>query len=129
VIDCDALEFLSQTRNNAIRAVALLMLESGSIKVPHVVWRDFCDIYEDEGSELAPHIAEKIKSKPSHRAAAGAIASRANSGFRLDPYTSSDWMACAVAEKEMYTLVTTPKKFAFYAGILNSPVISITDLV
>jgi len=129
VIDCHGLVFLAHTQNNAIRATALNLLEAGAIKVPHYVWREFRDAYEDEAEELEDHIADKIKLKAAHRAAAGAMASKANSGFRPEPYDDSDWIAGAIAESEVYVLITVSEKVDFYSQMLSCEVISITQLV
>jgi hypothetical protein len=129
VIDCHGLVFLAHTRNNAIRDMVLSLLEAGTIKVPHYVWREFRDAYEDEAHQLEDYIAEKIKSKAAHRAAAGAMASRADSGFRPEPYNDSDWMAGAVAQTEECVLITISEKVDFYSQLLNCEVISITRLI
>jgi hypothetical protein len=109
--------------------MVLSLLEAGTIKVPHYVWREFRDAYEDEAHQLEDHIAKKIKPKAAHRAAAGAMASRANSGFRPEPYNDSDWMAGAVAQTEECVLITISEKVDFYLQLLNCEVISITRLI
>lgn len=129
VIDCVGLEYLSRTQNNAIRAILYEMFKEGTLRVPQAVWDDFATIYEDEAEQLKPYVSERIRLKPAHRAAAGMLASKANSGFRLDPYGNSDWMAAAVADSESCTVVTTPSNLSFYASTLGLAAITLTDLV
>jgi hypothetical protein len=128
IIDCHGLEYISHTRNNMIRAKVYHLLETGILAIPQAVWDEFREIYEDEADDLGHHIKQKIRSKPKHRAMAGAIASKANSGFRPEPYSDSDWIAIAVAETESCILVTVPQNTEFYANLAGDIVIAIGDL-
>jgi hypothetical protein len=128
IMDCYALEFLSQTSSNIIRDTIIGMIQSGAIKIPQAVWDEFREVYEDEAAEIAAYDPQKIRAKPAHRAVTGVIASKANSGFRTEPYNNSDWNAAGVAEAEGWTLITVEAQCSFYEKLLTCPVIAITDL-
>jgi hypothetical protein len=128
VVDCDALVTISQTKNNAIRATALRLLEAGTMKVPTAVVHELKEAFEDEFEDLSPHIKGKIKIKPAHTVKVASLASKSNSGFKIEPYGSADWVAAAVAECEGCILVTTKGREAFYTTILNCTVMTVDDL-
>jgi hypothetical protein len=128
VIDCYALEFFCSTRSNVIRDAIVGMFQSGALKIPQPVWDEFSDAYDDEAVAIAAYNPQRIKRKPAHRGTAGALASKANSGFRPEPYHSSDWLAAAVAECEGCTLITIESKCGFYLNIVTCPVLAITDI-
>jgi hypothetical protein len=127
VIDCEGLAELAQTRSNAVRSAIFDLLESGHILVPTAVWKEFKEAFEDDAVTLAPHIITKTKIKPAHTAATAAIASNANSRFRIDPYGSSDWIAAGVAKAENCTIITVNKKRAFYSNTASCVVRCLSD--
>ncbi len=119
VIDCDGLVTISQTKNNALRDVALRLLEQGGMCVPTGVMGELKNAFEDEHDDLLPHVAKKIRLKPAHSLKIASLASKANSGFKIEPYGSADWIAAAVAACEGCVLVTTKARRGFYAAILE----------
>jgi hypothetical protein len=128
VIDCDGLVTISQTKNNALRAAAFQLLEQGGMCVPTGVIKELRNAYEDEHDDLLPHIAKKIAIKPAHTARMGSLASKANSGFRIEPYGSADWIVAAVAVCEGCIVVTTKERKSFYTAILTCAIITVEEL-
>jgi hypothetical protein len=128
VIDCDGLVRISHTKNNALRSAALQLLEQGAMCVPTGVIKELRKAYEDEHDDLVTHITKKIIMKPAHTLRVAALASKANSGFRMEPYGSADWIAAAVAVCEGCILVTTKERKAFYVAILDCTVITVEEL-
>jgi hypothetical protein len=128
IIDCDGLVTIANTTNNALRAVAIQLLEAAHMKVPTGVLRELEDAFEDEFQDLAPHIKGRVRLKPSHTQMIGSLASKANSGFKLEPYGSADWIAAAVAVCEGCVLVTTKQRKRFYAAILDCEILTLEEL-
>lgn len=128
VVDCDGLVTIAQTKNNALRSAALQLLEKGKMCVPTGVLSELKNAYEAEHKILASHIAKKIRVKPAHSLKTAALASKANSGFKIEPYGNADWHAAAVAACEDYVLVTTKKRRPFYKEILDCSIIIVDDL-
>jgi hypothetical protein len=130
VIDCEALAEVSATSNNAIRSVVVGLLDTVGMIVPTAVCDELATAFEDASDSLAPHLQiAKVRMKPKYRVAAGTLASKQNSGFRIEPYGESDLIAAAVAACEQCIVVTTEVKKSFYLQILPGKVMSIEDLV
>lgn len=128
VIDCNALVYITHIASNAIRDGIVARLETGEIAVPTSVWDDFSSAYDDEATALSPHVARKIRLSNPHTAAASVMATKANGGFRIEPYGNSDWYAGGTATAEACALLTSPDKKRFYEELLEVSVIDITDL-
>jgi hypothetical protein len=128
IVDCGALVRISHTTNNALRAAAFQLLEQGHMKVPTGVMGELKDAYEDEYNALLPHIASKVRVKPAHTIMVASLASRANSGFKIEPYGSADWLAAAVAKCEGCVLVTTRERKPFYVALLNCTILTVDEL-
>ncbi|MGI4800730.1 MAG: hypothetical protein ACRYG8_43260 [Janthinobacterium lividum] len=105
------------------------LLEDSSAGVPRAVIKEFRNAFEDEFAYLDPHIKRRVQLKPAHRARAGAIASKANSGFRIQAYGGeSDWIVAAVALTEGCTVITVNGKKNFYASTVGCKVVTLEEL-
>lgn len=128
IADCDALVNILNTKNNALKDIALAMLEQTIMKVPTGVLAELEEAFEEEFEIISGHVKGKIVLKPAHTQMVGTLASKLNSSFRMEPYGSADWIAAAVAVCEGCTLVTTSKRKAFYERILDCPILTLEEL-
>jgi len=128
IVDCGALVGISHSTNNALRAAAFQLLEQGHMRVPTGVMGELKDAYKDEHDDLLLHVKEKVRVKPAHTLMIASLASKANSGFKIEPYGSADWLAAAVAICEGCVLVTTRERKPFYMSLVSCAILPVDEL-
>jgi hypothetical protein len=128
IVDCHVLEQFASSGSNAIRAKLLDGFSSGDIAIPSRVWAEFVELYPEAADEIEAVNPAILPLLPAHRAQAGILASRANSGFRPEPYHNTDWLAAATAEASKRPLITVSRKVGFYAQMLTVETIDISTV-
>jgi hypothetical protein len=106
VIDTSGLHELAVSSGN-LQTILLDQLKQGIIAVPTCVWQEFEALYEDEATQLAPYVTNKIIMKKSVYVGAARIADGLNSGFSRGAYDNhTDLYTASIASSNDYRLLT-----------------------